>query len=173
MYDNSLKLDMEEIHEKMYVVFYNCYYYREVKSYIPKWLDTEPTHPATKSEKKLAKNKVDLNASLILSGSSVQRSVDLMNIRASTGKKGTLLKTSNRKVNLSSVSTSDFLSADKSLSSYNREKISEKADYSFAEGRNLIKITNDDEEDLCQSVLLEPRCRDYCFNEMVEEIDEN
>lgn len=36
-----MKSELELIHEKMYVVYYNCYTYKEVKPYVPKWIDTE------------------------------------------------------------------------------------------------------------------------------------
>lgn len=33
--------EIEFAHEKMYIVFYNCYFYRYLKPYIPKWVLTD------------------------------------------------------------------------------------------------------------------------------------
>lgn len=41
LWDEQMKLELEKVHEKMYVVYYNCYYYKYLKFYIPKWIDTD------------------------------------------------------------------------------------------------------------------------------------
>jgi hypothetical protein len=33
--------EIETVHEKMYVVYYNCYFHRFLKNYIPKWVITD------------------------------------------------------------------------------------------------------------------------------------
>lgn len=32
---------MELLHEKMYVIYYNCYTYNSVKAYVPRWVETD------------------------------------------------------------------------------------------------------------------------------------
>lgn len=33
--------EIESVHEKMYVVYYNCYFHRYLKCYIPRWVITD------------------------------------------------------------------------------------------------------------------------------------
>lgn len=33
--------EIEAVHEKMYVIYYNCYFYRYLKGYVPKWVITD------------------------------------------------------------------------------------------------------------------------------------
>lgn len=36
-----MKQELEKLHEKMYIVYYNCYFYQELKGLIPRFIDTE------------------------------------------------------------------------------------------------------------------------------------
>lgn len=33
--------EIEAVHEKMYVIYYNCYFHRYLKGYVPKWVITD------------------------------------------------------------------------------------------------------------------------------------
>jgi hypothetical protein len=35
--------EIETVHERMYVVFYNCYFHKYLKPYVPKWVITDAT----------------------------------------------------------------------------------------------------------------------------------
>lgn len=49
----ALLWEIEMLHEKLYVVFYNCYFHKHLKRYIPKWVITDipesPRKDTTKS----------------------------------------------------------------------------------------------------------------------------
>ena len=36
--------EIEAVHEKLYVVFYNCYFHKYLKHYVPRWVQTDPLH---------------------------------------------------------------------------------------------------------------------------------
>ena len=53
-YDQAINTELEKIHEKLYIVYYNCYFYKYIANYVPKWFNTDP--PATFTANK--KNKI-------------------------------------------------------------------------------------------------------------------
>lgn len=38
---------IEEMHERMYSIFYNCYFYRDTKKFAPQWILTDVEDPDT------------------------------------------------------------------------------------------------------------------------------
>ena len=53
-----LQEEIERIHEKMYVVYYNCYFYKYLTKHIPKWIDTEKNDKNCKNKpRQLSKRK--------------------------------------------------------------------------------------------------------------------
>ena len=61
----------------MYVVFYNCYFHKYLKSYIPKWVNTDIN--ATESRKKsMTPHKESTKSTLNRDASGKQRSLSLL-----------------------------------------------------------------------------------------------
>lgn len=56
-YDEDLILELEKIHEKLYIVYFNCYYYKYMRKYVPKWFNTENRRPALQDKTKELENK--------------------------------------------------------------------------------------------------------------------
>lgn len=51
MFDAGLKMEIELIHEKMYVVYYNTYYFRYSRQYEPVWIETYVDSSSIKKSK--------------------------------------------------------------------------------------------------------------------------
>lgn len=78
--------EIETVHERMYVVFYNCYFHKHLKPYVPKWVITDaaelpkrpaspPTRPKT-TQKTAASRSASLPRTPVL-GKKLERLSDL------------------------------------------------------------------------------------------------
>ena len=37
----AILYEIEAVHEKMYVIYYNCYFHKYLRGYVPKWVITD------------------------------------------------------------------------------------------------------------------------------------
>lgn len=148
----------------MYVIFYNCYYYKELKSYIPKWLETEQSNKKRRGYESPSKLKSDKKDTSLLSSASLIANTH-------TWKKNT---PSHRKMNSSFVSTNDNSSSSKKQLFLSSEKklFRLEQNQSFVAGmRHLSESDETDDVSMCQSMFLQEKDPEGCYGEeRVEEI---
>lgn len=80
----------------MYIIYYNCYYYKYLKPFVPRWVVTDILSPDHKSSKFQSPAAFSSNKSLedTFDSSSIKKSLTLSKLK------------DNRKINL--ATTSDF-----------------------------------------------------------------
>ena len=78
LWNDEMRLEKEKVHEKMYVVYYNCYFYKEIKAYTPRFIETEsleeknrPFKSSTKENRSRVCNQSKTKCSSNMSMSSV------------------------------------------------------------------------------------------------------